>query len=88
MSRRAIQKKLVKKFKVGDVVTWGNKLIAHRVTMVCRDGVYVDSTATNYGEPMRDGRRRVFVPYVTRRQHGIDIGPPEHTTMSPDVNAR
>lgn len=31
MRRHAIEKKLAKKFKVGDIVTWGNKLIAHRV---------------------------------------------------------
>ena len=34
MSHNAIQKKLAKKFKVGDVVTWGRKRIAHRIVEV------------------------------------------------------
>jgi hypothetical protein len=84
VSNHAIRKKLAKKFKVGDIVTWGYRRVAHRIIEVCRDGVYVDSTSSNCGELMRDGRRRLLVPYIARRRRGVD-GPPEHTTLPPDV---
>jgi hypothetical protein len=48
MTRRAVQKKLAKKFNVGDVVTWGNKRIAHRIVEVQSQGVVVDSTSAKF----------------------------------------
>jgi hypothetical protein len=88
MTRRAIQKKLGKKFQVGDVVTSGNKRIAHRIVEVQAQGVVVDSTATKFGLPQRDGRLFTFIPFVPVRKYGTDIGPPEHTTIKPDAPAR
>jgi len=85
MSHHAIRKKLAKKFKVGDVVTWGNKFIAHRVVEVRQRGVMVDSTSQRYGARQRDGRLFTFIPFVPVRQYGMDVGPPEHTNMKPDV---
>jgi len=85
MSRRAIQKKLAKKFKAGDVVTWGTKRVSHRVVEVQDHGVLVDSTSEQFGELQRDGRLFTFIPFVPVRKYGRDIGPPEHTTMKPDV---
>lgn len=80
----AIRKKLGKKFKVGDVVTWGHKFVAHRVVIVERDGVHVDATSSGFGELQPDGRRFVFVPFVpTGCSKGLK-GPPEHTDMAPD----
>jgi hypothetical protein len=88
MTRRAIQKKLGKKFQVGDVVTWGNKRIAHRIVEVRARGVMVDSTSTKFGQVQRDGRLFTFIPFVPVRKYGMDIGPPEHTDMKPDVLTR
>jgi hypothetical protein len=87
MSRRAIQKKLIKKFKVGDVVTWGNKFVAHRVVEVRAQGVVVDSTSVEYGKRQRDGRLFTFIPFVPIREYGSDVGPPEHTDMKADMKA-
>ena len=53
MTRRAIQKKLAKKFQVGDVVIWGTKRIAHRIVEVQAHGVVVDSTSTKFGQQRR-----------------------------------
>ena len=85
MTRRAIQKKLTKKFQVGDVVTWGNKRIAHRIVEVQAKGVLVDSTSAKFGQSQRDGRLLTFIPFVPVHKYGIDVGPPEHTDMKPDV---
>lgn len=83
MTRRATQKKLKKKFKVGDVVTWGHKQIAHRIVEVQAKGVVVDSTASGFGQPQGGGRLFLFVPFVPVRRYGVDLGPPEHTAMKP-----
>jgi hypothetical protein len=88
MTRRAIQKKLAKKFQVGDAVTWGNKRIAHRIVEVQAHGVVVDSTSTKFGQQQRDGRLFTFIPFVPVRKYGMDVGPPEHTTMKPEVGRR
>ena len=85
MSRHAVDNKLVKKFKVGDVVTWGNKRVAHRVVDVQKHGVFVDSTSAKFGERQRDGRLFTFIPFVPVRRYGMDVGPPEHTALKPDV---
>ena len=84
MTRRALQKKLGKKFKVGDVVTWGNKLIAHRIVEVQAQGIVVDSTSSKFGQQQRDGRLFTFIPFIPVRKYGMDVGPPEHTDMKPD----
>jgi hypothetical protein len=88
MTRRSIQKKLAKKFQVGNVVTWGNKRIAHRIVEVQAHGVVVDSTSTKFGQQQRDGRLFTFIPFVPVRKYGMDVGPPEHTTMKPEVGRR
>ena len=87
MSRRALQKKLAKKFQVGNVVTWGHKRIAHRIVEVQAQGVIIDSTSAKFGKPQRDGRLFTFIPFIPVRRHGMDIGPPEHTDMKPDVES-
>lgn len=85
MRRRALQKKLAKKFNVGDVVTWGNKRIAHRIVEVQAQGVVVDTTSTKFGLAQRDGRLFTFIPFVPVRKYRMDVGPPEHTAMKLDV---
>lgn len=87
MGRRALRKKLARKFQVGDVVTWGRKHIAHCVVEVQAQGVLVDSTSAKFGKPQRDGRLFTFIPFIPARRHGMDIGPPEHTDMKPDVES-
>lgn len=42
MSKRAIRKKALRKFKVGDLVTWGLGLCAHKIIEVQALGVLVD----------------------------------------------
>lgn len=49
--KRAERKKMQKKFKVGDIVTWGLKIKSHRIVEVCEDGVYVDATDSNVKDP-------------------------------------
>lgn len=42
MGQRAINKKMNRKIKVGDLVTWGDKVEACPVLEVCADGVFVN----------------------------------------------
>lgn len=51
---RAERKKAVKKFKAGDVVTWGNGATAHRVVEVDRRGCVIDVTSCAATEPHID----------------------------------
>lgn len=80
---RQIRKKLSKKFKVGDVVTWGNGYIAHRVVSVNPQGVWVDSTSSGYGTRQKDGTRHLFIPFAGHERYQPS-GPPVHTDLEPD----
>lgn len=42
MGLRALRKKLTRKIKVGDLVTWGLGVKAEKVVDIDADGVYVD----------------------------------------------
>ena len=68
-SQKSTRKKLAKKFKVGDIVTWGNKQTKHEVLEVTKDGVMV------CGEPYC---KTILIPFVTEYRYGLAIGPPEH----------
>jgi hypothetical protein len=83
-TNRAVRKKLGKKFKVGDVVTWGLRVIAHRVVKLDAAGVFVDTTSADIGVRQKDGRLWMLVPFVPVRAYGYAEGPPEHTDMIPD----
>jgi hypothetical protein len=75
-TRRAIRKKAVKKFKVGDVVTWGQRRIAHKVIEIDSQGVWVDATSV--------GLIRYFVHFAPGNKR--EPGPPEHTDIPPDID--
>jgi hypothetical protein len=83
-TRRAVRKKLGKKFQVGDVVTWGYGLISHRVAEVTSTGVYVDTTSQNFGQPIADGRRRMFIEFSPGSKSHRCPGPPRHSELAPD----
>lgn len=85
MSRRAIRKKLSRKFQVGDVVTWGYAVTAHRVTEVTSRGLWVDSTSTGFGERKEGDRLWTFVTFTREDCHWKS--PPRHTDRKPDVDA-
>lgn len=48
--------------------------------------IVVDSTSAKSGQVQRDGRLFTFVPFVTTRAYGMNLGPPELTAMKPDVD--
>lgn len=49
--KRAERKKLKKKFKVGDNVTWGRKVSYCAVVDVSEDGLFVDASADKINNP-------------------------------------
>lgn len=75
MTRRAIRKKQTKKFKVGDVVTWGFCWVSHVVTEVTDKGVWVDTTSADYYQD------RLFLSFAPT---GREFGPPVHSDLKPD----
>lgn len=48
MTRRAVRKKLFRRFKVGDLVTWGSGQVSHPVVEVTRMGVVVDASSIGW----------------------------------------
>lgn len=46
--KRAVRKKLQKSFKAGDVVTWGEGVLAHRVLEVEDNAVIVDASSEGF----------------------------------------
>lgn len=81
--KRALRKKMHKTFKVGDVITWGNGDISHRIIEVCEHGVIVDSTSSNYGLP----KDKILTLYVTFDKNNKNVsgrGPIRHSDDEPD----
>lgn len=71
MGRRAEHKKMRRKVKVGDTVTWGRGVVEAKVVEVAADGVYVDTH-------LEDGTHvpRYFVTWEGgRRGRGPGIAP-------------
>jgi len=60
MGERAQRKKQLKKFAVGDLVTWGTGKKSHIIVEVTNLGVYVDATSEGLGN-------RFFVPFVMKQ---------------------
>jgi hypothetical protein len=73
-----------RRFRVGDVVTWGNGSLAHEVVEVRPDGVVVDSTSSGSGEPLGGGKLATFVPFAqgSARERGAN-GPPRLAAPRP-----
>lgn len=46
--KRAVRKKLKGKFKIGDVVTWGEGIWAHRIIEIEDNAVIVDATSDGF----------------------------------------
>ena len=80
MTLRADRKKLSKKFKVGDVVTWGYGVIAHKVIRVTELGVWVDTSS----QPVRGLGNEHFVYFAPA--NGREPGPPRHFDGPADVD--
>lgn len=83
-SRRAIRKKMQKKFRPGDVVTWGQGVRSHRVLAVRPTGILVDSTSSGFGRLGSDGRRTILVEFSPASRSHRCFGPPWHATFPPD----
>lgn len=90
---RAERKKAQRIFKVGDVVTWGTGVVAHRVVRVAPEGLYVDVTseegASQYASRQPDGSYWLLVLYdgnmrrLDAYKAGASRGPPRHTDAVP-----
>ena len=74
------------KFRVGDVVTWGAKAIAHRVVEVTESGLYVDASSVGFGS-------RYFVSWSGNGAGGLEVAgfgpdvlltPAARTSCGPD----
>lgn len=52
---RTMRKKMLRRFKIGDLVTWGRKVVANRVVEVLPEGLYVDASR----EDCRDAKHFV-----------------------------
>lgn len=48
MGLRADRKKVARKIHIGDVVTWGRKVLAHPVMEITPTGVIVDAAEVGY----------------------------------------
>jgi hypothetical protein len=48
---RAVRKKMRRRFKVGNMVTWGLKVVANRVVEVTDDGLLVDASKDGCRNP-------------------------------------
>ena len=76
MTRRAERKRLRRKFKVGDLVTWGAGRVAHPVIDVTALGVVVDSTASGFGHADRHGRLTMLIEFAPGSRSHHSPGPP------------
>lgn len=85
-TRRAIRKSMRGKFRVGDVVTWGRGVLAHRVLWVVDLGVWVDTTSTGLGRPM-DGRLAMLIEFAPGSKSWRCPGPPRHSNLIPDASS-
>lgn len=81
---RAEKKRERKRFKPGDVVTWGERVVSHRVLEVRADGLIVDASS----QGPRFARYFVAFDGNARRADNIGRGPIEHSSEPPDVVRR
>jgi|SRR5579863_5073241 len=85
---RAERKKAQRQFKVGDIVTWGDGFIAHRVVEVRVEGVVVDVTSQTdahfFADPQPDGRFFLLVSFDRNHRARSGRGPVRHSDMEPD----
>ena len=82
---RAQRKKMMRQIKVGDVVTWGEAIIAHRVIATSMRGVVVDASSRGFPNyPVAwDGNAR----HGTCHAEG-GKGPVWKVNSTPDVRLR
>lgn len=83
-TRRAIRKRMQKRFRVGDVVTWGHGLVSHRVIAVHANGVVVDTTSTGIGRSDDLGRLVMLIEFAPGSHSHRCPGPPRHSDLPPD----
>jgi hypothetical protein len=80
--KRAERKKVMKQFKLGDSVTWGNGATSHCVVEVRPTGVVVDVTsqkdAKHFAEQRTDGRLFLFVAFDRNNRNRSGRGPVRH----------
>lgn len=79
-SRRAIRKKMRKRFHPRDVVTWGIGVRSHRVLEVRPTGILVDTRS----DPSWEGPQTLFVEFCPPSRSRWHHGPPWHATSPPD----
>lgn len=63
---RAQRKKLQRKIKVGDAITWGTGAFSYKTTQVTPQGVWVDISSDedkSVGVTTKDGRTLLFVAF-------------------------
>ncbi len=73
--KRALRKKLRRKFKVGDVITWGRGVVSHRILKVLEHGVVVDATMAGFGH--------LYVAYDKNNTNPSGRGPIRHSDAKP-----
>lgn len=84
-AKRARNKKLRRKFQVGDEITWGNGSVAHEIVQVLPDGVLVDVTSekdARYFAMHRDGRYLLFVAFDKNNRNRSGRGLIRHLTKA------
>lgn len=92
----AQRKRERRKFRVGDVVTWGQACVSHKVVEVTDKGVMVDVTSQDrpgklidiWATKRPDGRYVLLVLFDgnlrSQDMQGVTRGPVWHTNMPPD----
>ena len=81
MTRRAIRKRLRRKFRAGDLVTWGLGLVWHPVLRVERLGVVVDTTSSGVGR-QEDGRLVMLIEFAPGSRSRRCPGPPRRQAQN------
>lgn len=96
--KRAERKREMKRFKVGDVVTWGNGALSHRVVEVNQRGVVIDvsscTDANLWAAKQPDDRFFLLVLFDGNtqcnsmrcrfREYAVTQGPVRHSDDAPD----
>lgn len=72
---RTNHRRLKKKIKIGDVVTWGRGILYHKVIEIRGNGILVDVSndpkAKGYTTKHSDGKWYYFVPFSSRGESEI-----------------
>lgn len=75
-TRKSTRKKMERKFRPGQWVTWGNGSVSHEILSVEKLGVVVDSTSSGFGRPDKQGRLTMLIEFAPGSKSHRCPGPP------------